>query len=109
MKLGQIPWAAVLLCLLIRTSIATAADSPEIRTPKPSAAPRINGPSIYGARPRSPFLYRIPATGDRPMKFSARALPRELKLDSATGQITGSMKRAGEHVVILRAENGKGA
>lgn len=35
----------------------------DLRTPKPSATPRINGPKIYGERPGHPFLYRIPSTG----------------------------------------------
>ncbi|HWH67919.1 MAG TPA: NPCBM/NEW2 domain-containing protein, partial [Candidatus Sulfotelmatobacter sp.] len=34
-----------------------------ILTPKPGPAPRINGPKVYGCRPGSPFLYRIPAQG----------------------------------------------
>ena len=59
---------------------------PEIRTPKPPSTPRINGPSIFGVRPGHPFLYRIPATGDRPMQFSVDELPSGLKVDANTGQ-----------------------
>jgi len=82
---------------------------PEICTPKAPATPRINGPSIFGVRPQHPFLYHIPATGDRPMEFSADHLPRELRLDSKTGDITGSLPKAGEHIVTLRAINAKGS
>ena len=46
-----------------------------ILTPPPPASPRINGPLVYGVRPGSPFLYRIPCTGERPIKFSAENLP----------------------------------
>ena len=41
-----------------------------ILTPKPAPAPRLNGPRVIGARPGNPFLFRIPATGTRPITFS---------------------------------------
>src|SRR5258706_6214445 len=69
---------------------AVSADAPAsaaIRTPSAPATPRINGPAIFGVRPGSPFLYPIPATGDRPMEFSVKGLPAELLLDSKTGGI----------------------
>jgi len=82
--------------------------SAEIRTPKAPLTPRINGPDIFGVRPNAVFLYHIPATGNRPMEFSADNLPAGLKLNAATGQITGSMAAAGEYPVILRAKNALG-
>ena len=90
------------------TTAATPPPPPEILTPKPAPTPRINGPKIFGVRPGSPFLYSIPATGDRPMRFSADKLPRGLKLDSKTGRITGVLKKAGEYKVALRAKNSLG-
>jgi alpha-galactosidase len=80
----------------------------EIRTPKPAATPHINGPGIFGVRPGNPLLYRIPATGDRPMEFSVDGLPSGLTVDAKTGQITGTISQPGEHVVTLRAKNAKG-
>ena len=77
----------------------------EILTPPAPATPRINGAKIFGVRPGSPFLFTIPATGDRPMKFSADHLPRGLKLDARTGRITGKLKKPGEFNVTLRAKN----
>ena len=79
-----------------------------ILTPKPAATPRINGPKIFGVRPGSPFLFTIPATGERPMTFTAKGLPKELKLDAATGRITGVLKKAGEYKVTLSAKNALG-
>src|SRR6185437_11628999 len=67
----------------------TSVEAPEIRTPTAQAAPRINGPAIFGVRPGNPFLYHIPATGDRPMTFSVSGLPNGLHLDRQTGNITG--------------------
>lgn len=80
-----------------------------ILTPKPGPAPRINGPKIFGVRPGSPFFYSIPATGERPMAFAVDNLPSGLKLDAATGRITGVLKAAGEYKVKLHAKNSQGA
>src|SRR5262245_42442699 len=93
---------------LVSSPSALPADSPEIRTPKPGPAPHINGPSIFGVRPQAPFLYRIAATGNRPMEFDVASLPSGLRLDSKTGEIAGSLKKPGEHTVTLRARNSAG-
>ena len=79
--------------------------APYILTPAAPATPRINGADVFGVRPGSPFLFTIPATGERPMKFSAKSLPRGLKLDAKTGRITGALQTKGEFIVTLRAQN----
>ncbi len=79
-----------------------------ILTPKPAPQPRINGAKVFGVRPGAPFLFTIAATGGRPMEFSAEGLPNGLKLDPATGRITGSLGTKGEHLVKLRAKNSLG-
>jgi alpha-galactosidase len=81
-----------------------------ILTPPAPASPRINGARIYGVRPNHPFLYYIPATGDRPMKFSAKHLPKGLSLDSKTGIITGTITSPEKktYIVTFRAKNSKG-
>jgi alpha-galactosidase len=94
--------------LLIPGAVMGAEAGPEIRTPKASASPRINGPSIFGARPGSPLLYHVPATGDRPMGFFASDLPSGLRLDTRTGEITGTMNKPGEYALSLRAKNARG-
>ena len=120
----------LLACFNLRAADTNAPDyTSAILTPPAPAAPRINGPNIFGVRPGSPFLYTIPATGERPMKFSARNLPGALKLDSQTGRITGSLPKAisapanvkgvyfllhpmqvpGNYVVTLQARNAKGS
>ncbi len=85
-----------------------AAVTPYILTPAAPATPRINGANVFGVRPGSPFLFTIPATGNRPMEFSAQDLPHGLKLDAATGRITGKLKKQGEFIVILGAKNALG-
>ncbi|HTU03434.1 MAG TPA: NPCBM/NEW2 domain-containing protein, partial [Candidatus Sulfotelmatobacter sp.] len=80
-----------------------------VLTPKAPAAPRINGPRVYGCRPGHPFLFRIPTTGERPMKFAAEDLPDTLRLDADSGIITGMAPARGTYSVALRAENRRGA
>ena len=79
-----------------------------ILTPKAPDTPRINGAKVFGVRPGSHFLYTIPATGVRPMSFAVDHLPKGLKVDAETGQITGSIKKTGEYVVTLIAKNALG-
>lgn len=81
---------------------------PYVLTPPPPESPRINGPRVYGCRPGRDFLFRIPATGIRPMTFSAEGLPGGLKLDAGTGVISGRVRNAGTYPVLLSAANDKG-
>ena len=85
----------------------STADYP-ILTPPAPAAPRINGPIIYGVRPGSPFLYRIPCTGERPIVFGTSDLPKGLILDKTNGIITGSILQAGTYSIVLTAKNKHG-
>ncbi|KFE99797.1 alpha-galactosidase [Chryseobacterium formosense] len=79
-----------------------------ILTPKASATPKINSAKVFGVRPESPFLFRIPTTGERPMTFSVKGLPKGLKIDSQTGIITGKLDKKGTFEVNLMAQNAKG-
>lgn len=87
---------------------SSAPASAEILTPKPPATPRITGPKIFGVRPGNPFLFKVTATGDKPMTFSAENLPKGLSLDPATGMITGTLTDKGETKVTLTASNALG-
>ncbi|MGW8256521.1 MAG: ThuA domain-containing protein [Thermoguttaceae bacterium] len=90
-----------------------ASDSPKlgpILTPKPPLEPRINGPRLFGVRPGKPFIYRIPCTGRRPMRFAVDNLPSSLKLDVERGIISGTAPTLppGRRVLTLRAQNAHG-
>ncbi len=98
---------AVLGALLPAARLA-ATESAEILTPVAPSTPRINGPDIFGVRPGSPFLYSIPATGQRPMAYAVDSLPAGLTLDSATGQITGRLSVRTEYCVVFHATNSLG-
>jgi hypothetical protein len=80
---------------------------PYILTPPVSDTPRINNATIYGVRPGSPFLFRIAATGIKPLQYSVDELPQGLKLNQQTGIITGQLKRGTYHTII-RVSNTKG-
>jgi len=83
-------------------------EAPYMLTPKPGPAPRLNCPRVYGVRPGNPFLYRIPAQGERPMTFVAENLPASLHLDPQTGIITGTNPARGEYKVRFTAKNRHG-
>jgi alpha-galactosidase len=76
---------------------------------KESLLPRINGAKVFGVRPGHPFLFRIAATGERPLHFRADKLPAGLMLDTLTGQITGVVQARGEYPVKLHAWNRLGS
>lgn len=80
-----------------------------ILTPEPPPSPRINGPGIYGLRPGSPMIYRIPCTGDRPIKFGAKNLPEGIVMDEETGVLTGTIQKEGEYSMTLMASNSHGS
>jgi len=77
-------------------------------TPWDQGEVAIHGPSVFGASASKHFLYTIPATGERPVKFTAEGLPAGLRLDPALGRIAGSVQHEGDSVVLLRAENPHG-
>jgi alpha-galactosidase len=76
-----------------------------ILTPKPGPKPRINGTKIFGVRPGSPFMFKIAATGNKPMKYEVLNLPLGLSVDPATGIISGSISQPGEFKTTFRVTN----
>ena len=101
-------------CLLVVLGIEAQAqqggtDERVVLTPKPGPAPRINGAKIFGVRPGSPFLFQIPATGERPMTFGVKNLPEGLRVDAQTGQITGKLDKRGTYQMTFTASNIHGA
>jgi alpha-glucosidase len=100
---------ALLVCSPSRMPLAQADPAAsDIRTPPAAPAPRINGASVFGVRPGAPFLYRIPATGERPMEFSVERLPSGLTVENSTGQISGTLPHSGTFDIVLRARNMRG-
>ncbi len=94
--------------LILGLMSAALAEEAVILTPKPRPEPRINGARVFGVRPGSPFLFTVPATGERPITFAATGRPEGLTLDPATGRISGRVDKRGEYVVSLAATNARG-
>jgi alpha-galactosidase len=91
----------------LQTVVRPREQAPRIAASR-SAAPMINYPRITGATPGRPFLFRIPASGDGPLTFTAKNLPAGLTLDAKTGIISGALARAGRTDVQVRVRNDKG-
>jgi len=105
-------WAGAVLIMKAgaqRPRIGSTANEPKptIASSR-SAEPRINYPRVTGATPGRPFLFRIPASGEAPLTFTATNLPAGLTLDTATGVVTGSLKQAGRTPVAVSVKNAKG-
>ena len=112
-------WLVAVLSVMYPTTADAALDpiadikvsaAPGILTPKPPREPRINGARIFGVRPGSPLLFRIPATGERPMQFRVKDLPEGLEVSSQSGIITGRIADTTHRTyrTTLVAENAAG-
>ncbi|HLF14690.1 MAG TPA: NPCBM/NEW2 domain-containing protein, partial [Bacteroidota bacterium] len=106
---ARITTDAALTAAELTAGIPAPAREPYILTPPTPPTPRINGPSVFGARPGHGVVYTIPATGERPMTFSAERLPAGLTLDAGSGRISGTVASPGDHRVTLTATNALGS
>jgi hypothetical protein len=86
----------------------TAFEQQLVDASKTQAAPQFNGPLVVGIRPKTALVHSLAVSGVRPLVFSAKRLPPGLRLDSATGIITGSLARAGEFTFTTTAKNSAG-
>jgi len=72
------------------------------------ATPELHGPFLWAARPGTPLLFTVPATGQAPLTFSATGLPDGLMIAADTGTITGTTPAAGMYPVEVTATNASG-
>ncbi len=85
----------------LELSLAGVAGAQTISmTPAPTT-PELHGPFLWAARPGTPLLFTIPATGQAPLSFAAPGLPMGLTIAAATGTITGTTPAAGSYPVRL--------
>ncbi|MDX2196863.1 MAG: putative Ig domain-containing protein [Cytophagales bacterium] len=89
-------------------NISESSELPYLLTPVETDSPKINGAKIYGTRIGKPFLYKIPASGNKPMKYKVQNLPEGLILDENTGIITGIAKKQGTYKTMVTASNANG-
>ncbi len=103
--------AAVVMAAGARPPVTMAPPveaAPAIAAIHTSGAPMLNSPRITGATPGRPFLFRIPASGTRPLRFQVSNLPQGLSLDEHTGVITGTLHRFGPTLVTVTISGPKG-
>ena len=80
-----------------------------ILTPPEKETPQFNGADIWGVRPGHPVIFRVPVSGVRPMKFTAKGLPAGVTLDSSKGILGGvAPAKKGNYDIVVTAENAKG-
>ena len=80
-----------------------------VLTPADDGRPRINGPALYGVRPKKQLLYRVPVSGERPMKIVVEGFPEGTYFDEKRQQLRGvTPARKGDYPLVIRAKNAKG-
>lgn len=70
--------------------------------------PRVNPPYVTGNYPATEFIFAIPTSGERPIRWKAEGLPGGLKLNPETGIIRGVVEKPGEYQVQITVSNVKG-
>jgi alpha-galactosidase len=96
----------MLFFLVLTVSLTVKSQEPKtILTPVAGPQPRINGTKIFGVRPGSPFLFKIAATGKKPLKYAVLNLPSGLSCDPLSGQITGVLNKPGEYKTTVIVTN----
>ncbi|MDX1934648.1 MAG: NPCBM/NEW2 domain-containing protein [Capsulimonadales bacterium] len=90
------------------TAVLPVEPSIPIRMAPDPPEPAIHGPRVVGTTPGRPFLFRIPTTGQRPLRFSATGLPDGVSLDPNTGILTGSVKERGTYRTEITARGPRG-
>lgn len=63
-------------------------------------------PTVLGVSIGKPFIYRIPAIGERPLYFSVDNLPEGVKLDGRV--LTGCIEESGEWNITIKVRNAQG-
>ena len=100
--------AAVWATMLSTTAFAAQTDI-TISMDKPPATPRINGATVVGSIPGSPFLHTLSVTGQAPLTFAATGLPSGLAIDASAGTISGTTPAAGSYPINLTVTNSAGS
>ena len=89
------------------TALATGADLP-IAKRHMGPEPKIHGPRVIGGTPGRDFLFKVPVTGARPMKFEAVGIEGGLTLDADTGIISGKTPPEGSVAMKIVVTNAHG-
>ncbi len=110
----EVAWGGAMIELVPGVSPRPQAYTPPHETPAiiappaSSSLPGLHGPRVTGSTPGRPFLLRIPASGEAPLRYAARGLPPGLTIDAGTGIVAGSLRTAGDWRVTLVVRNAHG-
>lgn len=112
-KFRRVVWiGGIVLALVLAVAVSFGGSAPKQELPLIASGdppePMIHGPRIVGSTPGKPFLFRIPATGEGVLSFSAANLPEGLALDPQTGIITGSLQSKGTFVAKVTVTGKQG-
>ena len=95
------------------TDVAGLSRQLGILTPPAADPPRINAPTVFGARPGNPVRLYIPVVGKGEIDISIDGLDapllKELRFDKMTRLLTGVVRTCGEYPLVVRAKNSFGA
>jgi len=89
-------------------SIGVPVEPARLVIPVTSPLPEIHGARIVGTTPGKPFLFLISATGKGPLTYSAKGLPPGVKLDSASGILSGTVKSSGTYTATVTVKSDLG-
>jgi hypothetical protein len=106
LRLSGLRVLATLVGALTASSTARAQSTITISMDAAPATPRLLGPFVFGARPTTPLVFAIPATGQSPLAFAATGLPAGLTLTADTGIISGATPAAGSYPVVVTVSSG---
>jgi alpha-galactosidase len=67
----------------------------------------IHGPERIGVVTNRPFLFLVPATGGKNLRYEATGLPKGLTIDEKTGIVKGQTSEEGEKNVTIRVIDDK--
>src|SRR4051812_32207612 len=88
------------------TRTAQAQSTVTISTDAVPTTARLLGPFVVAARPATPLVFAIPATGQSPLSFSATGLPVGLAITADTGIISGTTPSAGSYPIVVTVTSG---
>lgn len=90
------------------TAVEPIQQEAYILTPPLPDQPRINGPSVLGATPGKPVIYRVPVTGKSPIELNISGLPSGLSFNSESRVISGKAPAKGDYPLEIVARNESG-
>ena len=108
----KLPILYIIALLVLPALSQTTPEVPDysacILTPPATRSPRINCAKVFGLRPGSECQFLAATSGERPITFTAKGLPKGLHLDRCTGLITGRTTKRGLYPVEITATNSFG-